>query len=104
MKQEELKEILRLHKMWLDAKYDIDSDEEGGEKADLREADLSSADLSWADLRWADLRETDLRWADLREADLRWADLRRANLRRAKINSNTKRDNPFKYCIMEESE
>jgi len=94
MKQEELKEILRLHKMWLDAKYDIDSDEEGGEKADLREADLSSADLSWADLRWADLRE----------ADLRWADLRRANLRRAKINSNTKRDNPFKYCIMEESE
>ena len=84
MKQEELKEILRLHKMWLDAKYDIDSDEEGGEKADLREADLSSADLSWADLRWADLREADLR--------------------RAKINSNTKRDNPFKYCIMEESE
>ena len=61
--KEELKEVLRKHKLWLDKK-------EGGEKADLREADLSEADLRWADLRWADLC-----WADLSEADLSEADL-----------------------------
>ena len=71
--KEELKEVLRKHKLWLDKK-------EGGEKADLREADLSGADLSKADLSEADLSKADLREADLSEADLRWADLRWADL------------------------
>ena len=64
----DLKTILEKHKMWL-------NDEDGGEKADLREADLRGADLSGADLSGADLREADLRGADLGGADLRWADL-----------------------------
>ena len=98
-----VKEILDLHKKWLDNNPD-------GVRADLRGAYLSGADLSWAnlgganlsranlsgaDLRWANLgganlrladlrganlRLADLRGADLRGADLRWADLRWANL------------------------
>ena len=45
---EELKEILRKHRLFLDSK-------DGGEKADLRGANLSGADLRGADLRGANL-------------------------------------------------
>ena len=103
MDSERLKQILELHKKWLD-------DEEGGERADLSwanlseanlskadlskanlsEADLSKADLSWADLSWAnlskaDLSEADLSEADLSEADLSWANLSKANLSEANL-------------------
>ena len=76
--QEELKEILRKHKLWLERRPD-------GEKADLSEADLRWANLSGTDLSEANLREADLRKADLREADLSEADLRGANLRGADL-------------------
>ena len=69
--KDELKEILRLHALWL-------TDEAGGKCADLRCADLSRADLSGADLRGADLSGADLRCADLSGADLRGAYLRGA--------------------------
>ena len=49
MKQTELNEVLRLHKMWL-------NNEEGGKRAYLSNADLSNADLSSANLRYADLK------------------------------------------------
>ena len=52
MKQEELNEILRKHKLWLE--------EEDGECADLSSANLSNADLSNADLRGANLENVDL--------------------------------------------
>ena len=45
MTEEELKEVLKLHKKWL-------NNEPDGKKADLSEADLRWADLSEADLRW----------------------------------------------------
>ena len=61
----ELAEILRKHKAWLENKPD-------GEKADLRCADLRDANL-----RCADLRDANLQGADLQGADLRYADLRR---------------------------
>ena len=77
---EELKEILDLHKKWL-------NDDEGGARANLRSADLSSADLRSADLRSADLSYADLSSADLRSADLRYADLRYANLSSADLRS-----------------
>lgn len=48
MEQEKLNEILEKHKKWL-------NDEEGGERADLRNADLSYASLRDADLSYADL-------------------------------------------------
>lgn len=78
MTNEEIKNILRLHKMWLDGVYE-------GERADLRDDDLRGADLCGADLCGADLRGADLRDADLRDADLRCADLRGADLRGADL-------------------
>ena len=58
MTSEEIKQVLELHKKWLNK-------EQGGERANLREANLREADL-----RWADICGADLRWADLRGADL----------------------------------
>ena len=78
MDNEKLKETLERHRKWLD-------DEDGGERADLREANLCVADLREANLRGADLRGADLRGADLRGANLRVADLYGANLRGADL-------------------
>ena len=76
--QEELKEILQKHEMWLKG-------EEGRERADLRYTDLSGADLTDVDLRYANLRGADLRGVNLSDADLRKADLRNTNLRNANL-------------------
>ena len=76
MNANELKNILKLHKKWL-------NNEEGGLKADLRGADLYGVDLRGADLRRANLRGVNLNGASLRGADLREATLRGANLRGA---------------------
>ena len=83
MNANELKNILKLHKKWL-------NDEEGGLKADLRGADLRGANLCGADLRRANLcgvnlNGASLRGADLREATLRGAILYRADLREADL-------------------
>lgn len=72
MKQEELNQILELHKKWL-------RDESGGIRIDLSGADLRYTDLSNANLRGADLRYTDLSGADLRNVDLSDADLNYVN-------------------------
>ena len=48
MNKNQLEEILKKHKKWLNS-------EKGGKRADLRGADLRGADLSYADLRGADL-------------------------------------------------
>ena len=87
MTREELKEVLRLHKLWLKGNSK-------GKRANLSQANLSQADLSQADLSWADLSEAnlsqadlswaDLSWANLSQADLSWANLSRANLSRAR--------------------
>ena len=71
-------EVLQRHAKWL-------KNEEGGEKANLRDADLWDADLRGANLRDADLRDADLRDADLWDANLRDANLRDANLRGANL-------------------
>jgi uncharacterized protein YjbI with pentapeptide repeats len=75
---EQLKEILDLHKRWL-------NNEPDGKQANLRNADLRKADLRKADLRYANLYNADLRYANLRYANLRYADLRYANLRNANL-------------------
>ena len=82
---EELAEVLEKHRLWLD-------DEEGGERADLRDADLSGADLSGAYLRGAYLRGADLSGADLRGADLSGAYLRDADLSGADLSGAYLRD------------
>ena len=71
MTNEEIKEVLRKHQMWL-------NDEKVGEKADLRGANLYGANLYGANLYGANLCE-----ANLREADLSRANLCEANLRGA---------------------
>ena len=76
--KEQLSEILAKHKAWL-------NNEEGGERAKLRNAnlsfaDLSDANLSCADLSYASLRNADLSYAKLRNANLSFADLSDANL------------------------
>ena len=88
----ELKEILRLHGLWL-------MDDTEGVRADLSWANLDRANLSWANLyranlSWAnlyraDLYRADLSWADLSWADLSWVNLYRANLSEANI----------RYCV-----
>ena len=77
--EEELKEILERHKLWLD------SNEKKGKRADLYDADLSSVDLSGADLTCADLTRANLRYADLTRANLRCANLSNANLSNADL-------------------
>ena len=71
--QEELTEILRKHKLWL-------QHETEGERADLYSADLRYADLSDATLCYANLSDANLRYANLRSANLSSANLRYANL------------------------
>jgi uncharacterized protein YjbI with pentapeptide repeats len=68
-----LKETLRLHDMWL-------RDEEGGNRANLRDADLRGADLRDADLRGANLFGANLSGANLFGANLFGANLFGAKL------------------------
>ena len=88
MNQQELNEVMRLHRLWLRGSP-------GGVQAELSCADLCKADLTGANLRGVDLRGADLSWtkmnqvdfrgADLREADLSGADLSEADLREADL-------------------
>ena len=88
MNANELKEVLELHKKWL-------NNDESGKRADLSNANLAGAILSNADLSNADLRRAnlagailsnaDLKRADLCDANLRVTDLRRADLRDANL-------------------
>ena len=71
--QQQLNEILRKHKLWLNCEID-------GEKADLRYTDLRYTDLEGANLRYADLRYTDLEGANLIRANLEGANLEGAYL------------------------
>ena len=80
MENKKLKEILKLHEMWL-------NNENGGQRANLRNAVLCFADLSNADLRFANLSDANLRFADLSNADLRFANLSDANLRFADLSN-----------------
>ena len=68
MTSAEIKQVLELHKKWL-------NNEQGGERANLRGANLSEADLREADLSGADLRGADLCGANLCGANLCGANL-----------------------------
>jgi hypothetical protein len=73
MTREEIKEVLRLHQLWLE-------DDPEGRQADLSEADLHKADLYGADLYGADLRKADLSDADLSDAKMGGANLSEAKM------------------------
>jgi uncharacterized protein YjbI with pentapeptide repeats len=106
--QAELKEILRLHALWL-------SDDPSGRRADLSFADLTRAnlfganltdanlrlaDLTNANLTRANLRLADLTNANLSKADLRCANLRYANLINANLSKANLRDANLRYAIL----
>ena len=78
MNLQELQEVLRLHKMWLNSEC-------GGVRANLTESDLTRADLRGADLRGANLTGANLTRADLRGANLTGANLTRADLTGANL-------------------
>ena len=76
--QEQLKEVLLKHKLYLENK-------EGGEKADLSYCDLIGANLECANLIGADLKGADLECADLKGANLECANLECADLEDANL-------------------
>ena len=78
MTTEEISEILKLHKAWING-------EKHGKKADLSMANLSGANLFRADLSGADLSGANLFRADLSGADLSRANLSMANLSMANL-------------------
>lgn len=78
MTESELKEVLCLHKMWLDG-------EAGGKRANLSNANLHGADLSYTNLRDANLSNTDLSNANLTRTDLCGANMVCANLSNANL-------------------
>ena len=88
MTQQELNDILRKHKLWLE-------DKEGGERADMqcanmRDADMQCADMQranmWgANMRGANMHDANMHDADMQDADMRGADMRGANMRGANI-------------------
>ena len=102
MTQEELDQVLKLHKKWLHGDC-------GGKRAVLRGVDFRCADLSGADLRCADLRGAELHDADLRganlygaaihDADLRGADLRGAELHGADLSGANLRGADIDFSI-----
>lgn len=73
MNDEQLKEILKKHKDWLNGKIEIGC-------ADLTGVDLIGADLIGADLTGVNLTDADLTGANLIGANLTVANLRGANL------------------------
>jgi hypothetical protein len=89
--EEELKEILEEHKLWLETRY---GNEVKGKCADLSNAYLRYANLENANLENADLYNADLYNANLENANLENTDLRYANLYNANLyNSNLENAN-----------
>lgn len=70
--QEELDEILKLHKLWRQNK--------GGKQADFSGMDLSNMDIMCEDLSFANFKYTNLSGTDLFGSILYGSDLRYANL------------------------
>ena len=96
-----LKEVLKLHKKWLE-------DEKGGKKADLSGENLSDVDLKDINLRYVFLSDANLigtnliganlECADLTGTDLTGADLTVANLRGANLSYANLSDADLKYA------
>ena len=92
--RQEVKEVLELHKKWLNNGID-------GVRADLSWCDLSHSDLSWCNLSGADLRGSDLSWcnlnyADLSDCDLSDCDLSGSNLSGADLTNITFNENTIR--------
>ncbi len=92
--QDELDEILRKHKIW------IESDKKEGERENLSGTDLSRKDLSGAYLSDAFLSGANLSRANLSGADLSAADLNGANFSGADLSGANFRDADLSGAIL----
>ena len=86
MNKEELREVLKKHKLWLE------SNGKNGKCAKLKDADLEGANLRGANLWGVNLQYANLRGADLRGANLWGARLQYANLRDANLYGTNLKD------------
>jgi hypothetical protein len=82
MNQQELNNILELHRRWME-------EVEGGKCAYLEGADLHCANLQGANLQGANLHDADLHCANLQGANLQGARLHGADLHYANLNWNS---------------
>ena len=80
--QEELKEILEQHKLWLETRF---CDAVKGKQADLSYANLYNANLDNANLEYAHLEYANLEYANLYNANLYNANLEYAHLEYANL-------------------
>jgi hypothetical protein len=85
--QEQLNEILKLHKLWL-------LDNTKGQRADLSNADFRHADFSYTNLSNANFSNTNLSNANFNYAYLDYANFSNANLKYANF-SNTNLSNAY---------
>ena len=92
MEQEQLKEVFRLHKLWLE-------DHKDGVRANLIGANLRTANLRTADLRWANLRQVNLIGANLIGTNLEGAYLGGADLGGANLYEANLGGANLRYCI-----
>ena len=92
MEQEQLKEVFRLHKLWLE-------DHKDGVRANLIGANLRTANLRTADLRWANLRQVNLIGANLIGTNLEGAYLGGADLGGANLYEANLEGADLRYCI-----
>ena len=83
MDSEQIKEVLRLHLLWIN--HDPGGKQACFGKADLYGVNLYGVNLQGANLIGANLSEVNLQGANLIGANLRKANLREANLREANL-------------------
>ena len=96
--QEELEQILKAHRKW------VESDGKEGNQADLIKANLEKADLFQANLQEADLMGANLQGADLLVANLQKANLAGAQLQGANLNGANLRGAELKHTNLEGAE
>jgi hypothetical protein len=89
---EQIKETLRLHKLWLDG-------DPSGVRANLRGANLQGANLRDANLRDANLQVGNLQGADMRGANLRDANLQVGNLQGADMRGANLRGADLQFAV-----
>jgi hypothetical protein len=83
MNQEQINEILEMHKLWLEGKPE--GKQAYFEWLDLRGADLKGVNLQGVNFRVADLRKANFQKANLQEGDFYMANLCSANLKEADL-------------------
>jgi uncharacterized protein YjbI with pentapeptide repeats len=95
--KKQLERILRRHYMWL-------REEEGGERAELRNCNLRDADLSGVDLSGAVLEFAELDGADLSNAQLFRAFLRGVRLCKAKVSDANLCEADLSFALLNDAD